>query len=234
MCTLTIIVFFNHLLFSYSNCLFKKLLVLFVSIYLTPSNILSVQLPTRLKYIMYQFQFQNKWILLNFQELWQIALCYKIGKSWHFKSRVVMSVIFKNTYTMKNIDKSYHLRLAALLWEAVKLRSWVSGTGGFPDDSVVKNPPANAGDADSIPESGRSPGEGNGNPLQYSCLGNPMDRGVWQAAVHGIRKESDMTEHAHTQHASGVRVPSFRSWLCSPEITYSLFCASVSSSIKRR
>ena len=139
MCTLTIIVFFNHLLFSYSNCLFKKLLVLFVSIYLTPSNILSVQLPTRLKYIMYQFQFQNKWILWNFQELWQIALCYKIGKSWHFKSRVVMSVIFKNTYTMKNIDKSYHLRLAALLWEAVKLRSWVSGTGGFPDDSVVKN-----------------------------------------------------------------------------------------------
>ena len=52
---------------------------------------------------------------------------------------------------------------------------------GFPGDSVVKNPPANAGDtgdASSIPEPGRSPGEGNGNPLQYSCPGNPMDRGT--------------------------------------------------------
>ena len=47
---------------------------------------------------------------------------------------------------------------------------------GFPGDSVVKNPPANAGDAGSIPGSGRSPGEGYGNPLQYSFLGNPMDR----------------------------------------------------------
>ena len=55
----------------------------------------------------------------------------------------------------------------------------------------VKNLPANAGDAryaSSIPGSGRSPGEGNGNPLQYSCLGNPMDRGVWQATVHGVAK----------------------------------------------
>ena len=50
----------------------------------------------------------------------------------------------------------------------------------------IRNPPANAGDAEgmgSVPESGRSPGEGNGNPLQYSFLGNPMDRGAWWAAV---------------------------------------------------
>ena len=46
---------------------------------------------------------------------------------------------------------------------------------------VVKNPPANAGDQSSIPGLGRSPGEGNGNSLQYSCLGNPMDRGAWRA-----------------------------------------------------
>ena len=61
---------------------------------------------------------------------------------------------------------------------------------------VVKNPPANAGDIrdmDSIPGSGRSPGEGNGNPLQYSCLGNPMDRVAWQATVHRTTKESDVT-----------------------------------------
>ena len=59
---------------------------------------------------------------------------------------------------------------------------------GFPSGSVVKNPPANAGDLSSIPGYGRSPGEGKGNPLQYSCLGNPMDRRAWQAAVHRITK----------------------------------------------
>ena len=67
---------------------------------------------------------------------------------------------------------------------------------GFPGGVVVKNPPANArdaGDVGSIPGSGRSPEEGNSNPLQYSGLGNPMDReGVWQATFHGVT-ESDMT-----------------------------------------
>ena len=56
---------------------------------------------------------------------------------------------------------------------------------GFPGDSAVKNLPANAGDAGSIPESGRSLGEDNGNLLQYSCLENPT-RGVWGAIVHGV------------------------------------------------
>ena len=51
-----------------------------------------------------------------------------------------------------------------------------------------------SGDAGSITGSGRSPGIGSGNPLQYSCLGNPMDRGAWQATVHGVAKESDTTE----------------------------------------
>ena len=50
-----------------------------------------------------------------------------------------------------------------------------------------------AGDLGSIPGLGRCPGEGNGNPLQYSCLGNPMDRGAWWATVHGVEKESDTT-----------------------------------------
>ena len=57
---------------------------------------------------------------------------------------------------------------------------------------LVKNPPANAGDVrhtGSITGLGRSPGEGNGNPFQYSHLGNPMDRGAWQAIVHGVKKE---------------------------------------------
>ena len=58
---------------------------------------------------------------------------------------------------------------------------------------MVRNTLANAGDADSIPGSRRSPGEENGNPLQYSCLGNPMDRGAWQTTDHEVAKESDMT-----------------------------------------
>ena len=65
---------------------------------------------------------------------------------------------------------------------------------------LVKNSPANAGDArdvGSIPGSGRSPGEGHGNPLQYSCLETPMERGGWQATVHWVA-ESDMTEHARS------------------------------------
>ena len=58
---------------------------------------------------------------------------------------------------------------------------------------MVKNPPTNAGDAGSVPESGKSPGEGKGNPVQYSWLGNPMDRGAWQAMVYGVTKESYVT-----------------------------------------
>ena len=64
----------------------------------------------------------------------------------------------------------------------------------FPGGSMVKNWPANAGDVGLIPGLGRSLGEGNGNPLQYSCLGNPMDRGACQATVHGVTKELDATE----------------------------------------
>ena len=58
---------------------------------------------------------------------------------------------------------------------------------------MVKNPPANAGDAGSIPGLGRSSREVNSNPLQYSFLGNPMDRGAWRATGHGVTKESDIT-----------------------------------------
>ena len=63
----------------------------------------------------------------------------------------------------------------------------------FPGDSVVMNLPVNAEDVGLIPGLGRSSGEGNGNPLQYSCLGNPMDRGAWQAIAHGVTTELDMT-----------------------------------------
>ena len=74
---------------------------------------------------------------------------------------------------------------------------------GFPGGAVVKNTPTNVGDArdtGSISGSGRSPEEGNGSPVQYSYLGNPMDRGAWQAAVHGATKgRTRLSTHVYTQ-----------------------------------
>ena len=64
----------------------------------------------------------------------------------------------------------------------------MQNTWGFPDGSVVNNLPVNTGDAGSTPGSRRSPGKGNGNPLRYTCLENPTDKGVWWATVHGVRK----------------------------------------------
>ena len=67
---------------------------------------------------------------------------------------------------------------------------------GFSGGSALKNPPANAGDVrdmSSIPGLGRSPAEGNGNPLEYFCLENPRDRRTWRATVQGLGKELDIT-----------------------------------------
>ena len=66
--------------------------------------------------------------------------------------------------------------------------------------SVAKNLSASEGDAGSIPGLGRSAGEGNGYPFQYFCLGSPMDKRTWQAAVHGVTKELDTTERLKTTH----------------------------------
>ena len=73
---------------------------------------------------------------------------------------------------------------------------------GFPGGSVIKTAPANTGDtgeASSIPGLGRSPGGGNGKPLQYPCLGNPMDRGAWGTTVHGLsRSQTRLSDWTHT------------------------------------
>ena len=117
------------------------------------------------------------------------------------------------------------LLVASLMWEKERKeqgqlgrKGWerpgllVTGlpTLGFSHGSVVKNPPANARDAGSIPGLGRFPGEGDGNPLQYFCLENPMNRGAWWTTVHGVSKSqillsdwttrvtSDPTHHAAT------------------------------------
>ena len=74
---------------------------------------------------------------------------------------------------------------------------------------MVKNLSANVGNAGSFLDSRRSPGEGNGNPLQYSCLGNPMDRGAWWTTLHGVAESDkiEMTEHTRTLHFSNVSPP---------------------------
>ena len=81
---------------------------------------------------------------------------------------------------------------------------------GFLGGSVVKNVPANAGDAGDtglMPELERSPEEGNGNPLQYSCWENPMERGAWRSTIHGVTKSQTLLSvqacaRTHTQHTS--------------------------------
>ena len=84
------------------------------------------------------------------------------------------SVQIKLLSTLKEFQPVFKMKVCNILF-------------GFPAGSVAKSPPANAGDV------GRSPGEGNGSPLQYSCLGNPMDRGARRASVRGVTKESDTT-----------------------------------------
>ena len=77
--------------------------------------------------------------------------------------------------------------------------------GGFPGGAVVKNLSANTGDTGSIPGLGRSPGGGDGNPLQYSCLGNPLDRGAWRAIVHGVTKsQTQLSDWVHKQNHEDV------------------------------
>ena len=107
------------------------------------------------------------------------------------------------------------------IWEKL----WVSeGLLGFPRGSVVKNLPArarNVRDPGSVPESGRSPGGGNGNPLQYSCLKNPMDKGACQAAIHGAAKSQTRlsTAHTHTDthHVYHRNFVKFKTFLCGNE-----------------
>ena len=91
------------------------------------------------------------------------------------------------------------------MWQTSSLSYFKTGII-FPGGSVVKNLPANEGDTGDlglIPGLGRSPGEGNGNPLQYSCLENPMDRGAWRATVHRIAKSQDMIERVNNNQCQG-------------------------------
>ena len=99
-----------------------------------------------------------------------------------------MNIILMRTFACRMI----HVSVCACIYQS-NIEGLVCAHLGFPGGSVVKNPPANAGDLGPIPGSGRSPEEGSGNLLQNSCLGNSMDGGAWWAAAHGFTKVLDMT-----------------------------------------
>ena len=142
----------------------------------------------------WQFSYLSQESALNFTDLLYCLfclyfiyfcsdLCYFLPSSnsgFHF------SVLFLVPWGIKLCFSDFFLFL-----EGGRLLLWASPLMSVSDGAVVENLPASAGhtgDTGSIPGLGTSPSEGNSNPLQYSCLGNPMDRGAWQATVHGVAK----------------------------------------------
>ena len=107
-------------------------------------------------------------------------------------------------YSAKQVIMATYTQISHLIvkrgWERLFIGRLVPFSSAFPGGSVVKNLPANAEverDVGSIPVLGRSPGDGNGKPLRYSCLENPMDRGAWQDTVHGVTKsQTGLSMHA--------------------------------------
>ena len=95
------------------------------------------------------------------------------------------------------------LEFFSVLLRCIWLRMLYNFKVGSPGGPVVKNPPANVGNMGLITGSGRSPGEGNGNPLQYSCLGNRMNRRAWEAAVYGVTKNwTQLNNKKDVQHSN--------------------------------
>ena len=117
-----------------------------------------------------------------------------MGEHLPCKQGVMSSNLTISTgYSRKSIHSTYSGERGKLAGSRFSLVLFVfpKASKGFPGGTMVKNLPANAGDTGdmgSIPGSGRSPGGGHGNPLQYSCLENPMDRGAWWATAHGVAR----------------------------------------------
>ena len=121
----------------------------------------------------------------EFTNISQKLICFLRGKI-----RAVMCLMQNEPQTVLGVSGEWEgmrINVSARFYEKYSL------SGGFLDGSVVKNSPANAGEVGSIPRSRGSPGEGNGNPLQYSCLESAMDRGAWWATVQGV-SELDRTD----------------------------------------
>ena len=131
--------------------------------------------------------------------------CWVFQICWRFECSIFTASSFRIWNSSTEI-LSPPLALFVVMLSKAHLTShsrkslWVYNTG-FPHSSVGNESACSTGDPSSIPGLGRSPGEGNGNPLQYSCLENPMDRGAWWAAVHGVAKSrtrlSDFTFTFH-------------------------------------
>ena len=109
-----------------------------------------------------------------------------------------LEMTFKNTVSCPNCSELYpDLKQSSVKGKQIHILRLLKG---FPGSSDSKESTGNAGDLNSIPGSGRCPGEGNGYPLQYSCLENPRDWGVWQATVHGVTKDLDTTEQLNNNY----------------------------------
>ena len=114
----------------------------------------------------------------------------------HWSTREVSLVQFKSSWLFKLIifpTKEGGGWIGNGCWCRQQVYKGILVWGGLPRWLSGKESTCQAGDAGSTPGMGRSPGEGNGNPVQFSCLGNPTDRGAWQAIVYRVTKESDMT-----------------------------------------
>ena len=124
--------------------------------------------------------------------------CYPIHSLWHpiftllIMERSWVSTVLKVGYgyrvTPKVLGRRVYWGGDAVVINNLSLRGMKQQKGGFPCDSDGKESACHAGELGSIPGLGRCPGGGHGNPLQYSCLENPMDRGAWWATVHGVTK----------------------------------------------
>ena len=126
---------------------------------------------------------------LSFYSLFKIVLVILVPLPFYIRFKITLSRSKKfllRFFFLKGIALNLCISLEKI--DIFIILSFLIHEQGFPGGSVVKNLSANAGDASLIPGSGRCPGEGNGNPLQYSCLGNPMDGGAWWATVCGVTK----------------------------------------------
>ena len=121
--------------------------------------------------------------------MWMVTCFAKnLEQCWAQNSHLMNEFIFSIPLWQSLIAHLLYVRDSSECWGREDIQDLRMG---FPGGLVVKNPPANAGDIRDtglIPVSGRSPGGGNGNPLQYPCLENSMDRGAWWATVHGVAK----------------------------------------------
>ena len=149
---------------------------------------------------------------LNSNNLFCIfLLCVALFNLFYYFYWIEFSIFFLYSYCLKSY-KMYFYCFSGYpsIWNHV-----LRFIGGFPSGTLVKNPPANAGDAGLIPGFQKIPRGGNSNPLQYSCLGNnPMDRGAWQATVHGVTRLWHSWATEHTQVHTHIVIYIFLSLKC--------------------